>query len=139
MGRKAMLYFAAVVTILLVTFAFVYFASGEENAGNIEFLQNYGWKVDKNAIETEEFTIPEEFDRVYESYNELQKKAGLDLEPYKGKKAKRYTYTVKNYPRDTGGEVRANVVTVDGKCVAGDIMTVSLDGFMHSLLFEDAR
>ena len=102
-------------------------------------MQNYGWKVDKNAIETEEFTIPEEFDRVYESYNELQKKAGLDLEPYKGKKAKRYTYTVKNYPRDTGEEVRANVVTVDGKCVAGDIMTVSLDGFMHSLLFEDAR
>lgn len=139
MGRKTMLYFAAVVTILLVTFAFVYFASGEGNAGNVEFLESYGWKVDKNAIETEEFTIPEEFDKVYENYNELQKKAGLDLEPYKGRKAKRYTYIVKNYPCEVGEEVRANVVTVDGKCVAGDIMTVSTGGFMHSLLYEDAK
>lgn len=134
-----MLYFTAVVTILLVTFAFVYFASGEENAGNVEFLESYGWQVEKKAAETEEFTIPEEFDRVYENYNELQRRAGLDLEPYKGRKAKRYTYIVKNYPREVGEEVRANVVTVDGKCVAGDIMTVSAGGFMHSLLRDDAK
>ena len=134
-----MLYFTAVVTILLVTFVFVYFASGEENAGNIEFLENYGWQVDKNAIETEEITIPENFDKVYERYNDLQKEAGLDLEPYKGKTAKRYTYIVKNYPHEVREEVRANVLTVEGKCIAGDIMTVGTAGFMHSLLYTDAK
>lgn len=138
MGRKAMLYFLSVVTILAVTFMFVYFASGAEDEGNVEFLKSYGWTVEKTAVETEEITIPVPFDKVYENYNVLQKKAGLDLASYMGMHGKRYTYIVKNYPAEVNGEVRANVICIDGKCVAGDIMTVSAEGFMHSLLFEDA-
>ena len=139
MGRKAMMYFAAVVIIIVTTLAFVLFASGEDDADNAEFLLSYGWKVKARAVETAEVIIPDPFDRVYENYNKLQLRAGLDLSGYKGMKGKRYTYIVENYPRDVGGEVRANVLRVDGKAVAGDIMTVNLDGFMHSLLFEDAE
>lgn len=134
-----MLYFLSVVTILMVTFAFVYFARGEDDAANAEFLESYGWSVDKTAVETEEVTIPNPLDRVYENYNELQKRAGLDLTPYMGRSGKRYTYIVKNYPCEVRDEVRANVLCIDGRCVAGDIMTVSADGFMHSLLYEDAK
>ena len=134
-----MLFFLAVVTIMTVTFVFVYFASGEENGGRVEFLESYGWRVDKKAVDEADVIIPKPFDRVYESYNEMQKRAGLDLTPYMGMRGKRYTYIVTNYPCDVGGEVRANVICINGECVAGDIMTVSARGFMHSLLFDDAK
>lgn len=138
MGRKAMLYFVSVMIILVVTFAFVFFASGEEDAGNKEFLESYGWEVDARAVDEAEVIIPKPFDMVYENYNKLQLRAGLDLRPYQGMKGRRYTYIVKNYPREAGEEVRANVICIDGERVAGDIMTVSSGGFMHSLNFDDA-
>lgn len=134
-----MLYFISVIIILVTTFAFVFFASGEEDAGNVEFLESYGWQVDKRAVDEAEVIIPKPFDRVYENYNKLQLKAGLDLTPYQGMRGRRYTYIVKNYPREVGEEVRANVICIDGERVAGDIMTVSANGFMHSLNFEDAK
>ena len=133
-----MLYFISVMIILVTTFAFVFFASGEEDAGNREFLESYGWEVDARSVDEAEVTIPKPFDRVYESYNRLQLRAGLDLTPYMGMSGRRYTYVVKNYPKDVGEEVRANVICINGSCVAGDIMTVSANGFMHSLNFEDA-
>ena len=139
MGRKGMMYFAAVAVIIVTTLVFVLFASGEEDARNAEFLKSYGWETDARAVEREEITIPKPFDKVYENYNEIQLRAGLDLSPYMGMKGVRYTYTVKNHPRCADGEeVRANVICVEGKPVAGDIMTVSIDGFMHSLKFSDA-
>ena len=59
----------------------------------------------------------------------------MDLTPYKGEKAIRYTYEVLNYPIKTDEMVRANVICVNEKPVAGDIMTVSIHGFMHSLKY----
>ena len=134
-----MLYFISVLIILTVTLAFVFFASGEEDTGNVEFFESYGWEVDKRCVDEAEVIIPKPFDRVYENYNKLQLRAGLDLTPYQGMRGHRYTYIVKNYPSDTSDEVRANVICINGERVAGDIMTVRADGFMHSLLYEDAR
>ena len=132
-----MMYFAAVVTIMATTLVFVLFASGAEEQR--EFLRGYGWEVTIKAVEKADVIIPKPFDRVYENYNELQLKAGLDLRPYMGMRGVRYTYIVENYPRDVGEDVRANVICIDGKPVTGDIMTVSLQGFMHSLNFSDAE
>ena len=132
------MYLISVMIILTVTLAFVFFASGAEDEGNIEFLKSYGWEVDGRCVDEAEVIIPKPFDAVYESYNKLQKRAGLDLEPYMGKRGRRYTYIVTNYPREVGEEVRANVLCIDGERVAGDIMTVSANGFMHSLNFSDA-
>lgn len=129
------MYFAAIVIIIFTTLAFILFASGADNNANIEFLKSYGWEVDTKPIDEAEVIIPNPFDLVYENYNKLQLEAGLDLEPYKGMHGKRYTYTVTNYPEDVGEEVRANVICIDGEAVAGDIMTVSLRGFMHSLKY----
>ena len=139
MGRKAMLFFLSVVTIMAITFVFVYFASGEEDGTRIEFLKSYGWEVDKKAVDEADVIIPKPFDRVYESYNDMQKRAGLDLTPYMGMRGRRYTYIVTNYPYNVNDEIRANIICINGKCVAGDIMTVSAYGFMHSLNFSDAK
>ena len=134
-----MMYFAAVAVIIVTTFVFVMFASGETDVKNVEFLKSYGWKTDARPIEREDVIIPDPFDRVYENYNKMQLSAGLDLTPYKGLSGVRYTYIVTNYPLDVGETVRANVICIDGEPVAGDIMTVSINGFMHSLNFSDAE
>lgn len=134
-----MLYFVSVLIIIATTIVFALFASGAEEEKNVEFLRSYGWIVSAKPIERENIIIPDPFDLVYENYNKLQLRAGLDLRPYKGMSGTRYTYRVENYPADAGEEVRANVVCIEGEPVGGDIMTVSLRGFMHSLKFEDAE
>ena len=130
--KKMLSYCVCVITIIVITvLSLILFK--DNSSANIDFLKSYGWKVQKEEIESEEITIPRVFDEVYNNYNLLQKQAGLDLEKYKGKKAVRYTYLVLNYPREVNEDVRANVICVKGVPVAGDIMTVSLEGFMHSL------
>ena len=138
MGRKAMMYFISVVIIIVTTLMFVLFASGETDTNNIVFLKGYGWEVRTKSVEKEDIIIPKPVDRVYENYNDIQLKAGLDLRPYMGMKGVRYTYIVENYPKDVGEEVRANVICINNEPVGGDIMTVSIRGFIHSLNFDDS-
>lgn len=133
-----MMYFISVVIIIVTTLMFVLFASGETDTNNIVFLKGYGWEVRTKAVEKEDIIIPKPFDRVYENYNDIQLKAGLDLRPYMGMKGVRYTYIVENYPKDVGEEVRANVFCINNEPVGGDIMTVSIRGFIHSLNFDDS-
>lgn len=133
-----MMYFISVVIIIVTTLMFVLFASGETDTNNIVFLKGYGWEVKTKSVEKEDIIIPKPFDRVYENYNDIQLKAGLDLRPYMGMKGVRYTYIVENYPKDVGEEVRANVICINNEPVGGDIMTVSIRGFIHSLNFDDS-
>ena len=133
-----MMYFISVVIIIVTTLMFVLFASGETDKNNIVFLKGYGWEVRTKSVEKEDIIIPKPFDRVYENYNDIQLKAGLDLRPYMGMKGVRYTYIVENYPKDVGEEVRANVICINNEPVGGDIMTVSIRGFIHSLNFDDS-
>ena len=133
-----MMYFISVVIIIVTTLMFVLFASGETDTNNIVFLKGYGWEVRTKSVEKEDIIIPKPFDRVYENYNDIQLKAGLDLRPYMGMKGVRYTYIVENYPKDVGEEVRANVICINNEPVGGDIMTVSIRGFIHSLNFRDS-
>ena len=133
-----MMYFISVVIIIVTTLMFVLFASGETDTNNIVFLKGYGWEVRTKSVEKEDIIIPKPFDRVYENYNDIQLKAGLDLRPYMGIKGVRYTYIVENYPKDVGEEVRANVICINNEPVGGDIMTVSIRGFIHSLNFDDS-
>lgn len=133
-----MMYYISVVIIIVTTLMFVLFASGETDTNNIVFLKGYGWEVRTKSVEKEDIIIPKPFDRVYENYNDIQLKAGLDLRPYMGMKGVRYTYIVENYPKDVGEEVRANVICINNEPVGGDIMTVSIRGFIHSLNFDDS-
>ena len=135
MGRRKMLYIIAATMILLITAAFIAFGDESIDVKNAEFLAEYGWEISEKSIETANVNIPEPFDLVYENYNKMQLEAGLDLKPYMGRKAVRYTYEVLNFPYDEPKNVRANVLCVDDEPVAGDIMTVAADGFMAGLDF----
>lgn len=100
------------------------------NEKRVAFLESYGWKVSENPVEVVEVTIPQTFNAVYSSYNNIQRKQGLDLTQYKGQRVKRWTYRVTNYPGVTD-EVRADLLICNDRVIAGDVCTVALNGFMH--------
>ena len=81
-------------------------ASVSDNAQRVAYLAGWGWEVEPSAVETLDLTFPETLDEAYLSYNELQMENGMDLTPYCGQQAKRYTYRVSNYP-DYEGTVLA--------------------------------
>ena len=135
MVRNKMLYIITAAMILIMAAVFIAFGERSVNAINAEFLKGYGWEVKKKPIEIADVNIPEPFDLVYENYNKMQLAAGLDLRPYMGRNAVRYTYEVLNFPYDEPKNVRANVLCVDNEPVAGDVMTVAADGFMVGLDF----
>ncbi len=100
------------------------------NEDRVKFLEQFGWEVDPTATEEAEVVIPEEFDKVFTGYNEIQKKQGFDLSKYRRKKVMRYTYTVKNY-KDYPGVVYANVIIKGHRVIGGDICSAEADGFIH--------
>ena len=102
------------------------------NEDRIEFLSQFGWTVEASPIEEVAVTIPNEFDKVYVGYNELQKQQGLDLMKYKNKDVKRYTYKVMNYP-EYEGVVYANMLVYRGRVIGGDVCSADVNGFVVSL------
>ena len=132
---KKMLYYVITVAVIIIIGAVCLVFASDEDEKNIDFLESYGWRVEESYIEKEALKIPDIFDEVYNNYNVLQKLSGLDLSDFKGREAVRYTYIVKNFPQKTDETVRANVLCVDTNPVAGDIMTVKIDGFMYSLSY----
>lgn len=105
----------------------------------ISFLSQFGWEVAEDPVEVSEVIIPAEFDGAYEKYNVMQKEHGLDLSKYGGRRAKRWTYEVKNYPGYEGrkGLVQANIFVYDGRVIGADICSLETDGFIRSLIKEN--
>ena len=106
-------------------------ASNEEE--RIAFLSQYGWKINEDPVEVTEVIIPSEFNDTYTSYNEIQKKQEMDLEPYKGQRVKKWVYEVKNYPgyAEDSGYIRATLLIYDGIVIGGDVSSLEVDGFMQ--------
>lgn len=113
-----------------------YSISAKDNNERINFLNQFDLKVSPEPIEETEINIPSQFNKVYEKYNAIQKGNGLDLEKYKGKTCTKYTYKILNYNGEKG-EVRANLLILDGRVIGGDICSLDLDGFMHGFMKND--
>ena len=99
------------------------------NEDRVAFLEQFGWKVDEQPIEEVTMKIPSEFDKVMNTYNELQKRGGLDLSKYKGREVTRYSYNVTNYP-NYEGKVTANVIVYKNRVVGGDVSSSDVAGFI---------
>ena len=94
------------------------------------FLAQFGWDTKEGCVEEVEIRIPEDFDKVMNAYNEVQRSQGLDLSKYKGKTVNRYTYYIENYP-DYDGTVLANIVVYKNRVIGGDICSSDAAGFIH--------
>ena len=106
------------------------YAKIRSNEDRIEFLRQFGWEVSAEAVESEQVTIPADFDKIFAGYNEIQKRQGLDLTKYKGKTMMRYTYDVTNY-QGYEGKVQVNMLVYRGKVVGGDVCSADVNGFIH--------
>lgn len=146
---------ALVIAIIAVVIAIAVLMSGEKepaandsavnykasnSAERKAFLSQFGWKISDDPVEISEVIIPEDFDAGYSEYAEINKAQGLDLEPYKGMRAKRWTYDVLNYPglENLKGTVQANLLIYDGRVIGGDICSLEQGGFLHGFEFPQA-
>ncbi|MBP1538528.1 MAG: DUF4830 domain-containing protein [Ruminococcus sp.] len=103
-----------------------------------QFLKQMGWEVSGEFDECRQVLIPEQFNEVYEGYNELQKQQGFDLSAYKGKSCDVYTYKVRNYKgHEDKDDVRCNLMICDDVLIGGDVSSTELDGFMQGLKKND--
>ncbi|MCL2036395.1 MAG: DUF4830 domain-containing protein [Oscillospiraceae bacterium] len=96
-----------------------------------EYLAGFGWEVSTAPISVRTVQIPQEFSPAYEEYNTLQKSQGFDLSPHRTKSVIIYTFRVLNHP--SPDDVFANVMTLDGVVIAGDVVSYALDGFLTGL------
>ena len=96
------------------------------------FLSSLGYEVSESEVDSVKIRIPSEFDKIYASYNEMQKAQGFDLSKYKNREVERYTYTISNY-EGYEGTVYANLLIVRGKGVGGDVCSADSQGVFHGL------
>lgn len=111
-GKALRLAIAAVLISVLTIFALLRGCGGSDSvSATCDEIGEYSLKAETEEqrqsilsafgientelCESDEITIPEEFNSLTEEYNEIQKQTGLDLRPYKGQKAQRLTYRVK--------------------------------------------
>ncbi len=107
------------------------------SSGILAFISSLGWEVSEEPDEVREVVIPAEFDEVYRNYNSIQIKQGYDLTDYAGERAKRWTYTILNYPGYEDEEfIKINILICDDKIIGGVVCSVRLDGFMHGFSKE---
>lgn len=104
----------------------------KSNQDRVDYLATYGWEVVQEPLATQELIIPEEMDESYDEYLALQGEQGFDLAKYAGKRVKRYTYEITNYPTGEVG-VQVNLLIYKNTVIGGEVLSPQLDGFLHGL------
>ena len=136
-GITALCCCAVVAAALLVTLGGRAVAASAEvkhirtNDDRLAYLGGLGWQVSPQPIATEELLIPEQFDDSYQGYLQLQSDQGFDLNQYRGKRVKRYTYQLTNYPAQAE-PVQIALLVYKNKVVGGQIQSSS-GSFLHGL------
>lgn len=103
----------------------------------VAYIQSYGWQIKEEPLAVEELLVPEEFGAEYADYLSLQEDQGFDLTRCKGKKVKRYTYEITNYPTGETG-VQVSILIYKNTVVGADVLSPALDGFIHGLNMPQA-
>lgn len=103
----------------------------KSNEDRVAFIEGFGIKVKSDPIREETFIMPENFDRIIEGYNQIQKMQGLDLGRYSRKRVTHYAYEVTNYMSD--GAVYVNLLVYKSRIIAADISSTHDGGFVSAL------
>ena len=101
------------------------------NDDRLAYLGGLGWQVSLQPIATEELLVPEQFDDSYTDYLKLQKDQGFDLTRYCGKRIKRYTYQLTNYPGQDE-PMQIALLIYKNRVIGGQIQSAS-GSLLHGL------
>ncbi len=103
------------------------------NEDRIAYLAEFGWAVLDEPVSTEELQFPDVFsDGAYADFLSLQGEQGFDPTKYAGKRVKRYSYRITNYPTGEEGVV-ADLYIYKNTVIGGEVLNPQLDGFLHGL------
>ncbi len=102
------------------------------NEDKVNFLKEFGWKINEYSLEVSDISIPEIFNDTYENYNEIQKNQGFDLSKHKGETCKKFVYEVLNYPGKSKG-IKATLIISNNRVIAADISSSEVNGFIEGL------
>ena len=142
-GFTALCCCAAVAAALLLTLGGRAVTASAEvknirtNDDRLAYLGGLGWQVSPQPIATEELLIPKEFDDSYAGYLKLQEDQGFDLTQYRGKRVKRYTYQLTNYPTQDE-PVQIALLIYKNRVVGGQIQSAS-GSFLHGLALPSSE
>lgn len=107
------------------------------NEDRMNYLEEFGWSVIEEPVQTEELQFPESFeDEIYAEFLMLQTDQGFDPVKYAGKRVKRYTYQITNYPTGEEG-IMADLYVYKNTIIGGEVLSPKLDGFLHGLAMPD--
>ncbi len=109
------------------------FSGIKTNEDRLEFISKFVSGVSGEPSSTATFSVPEDFDRIMLSYNEIQKSQGLDITKYKNKKVTRYTYEIEKWG-DEGVPVFINLIVYRNKIIACDVTSQDPSGFVKPLV-----
>ncbi len=102
------------------------------NEDRVAYLAEFGWAVQEKPVSTEELQVPDTFDGAYDDFVALQCEQGFDPTRYAGKRVKRYSYLITNYPTGEEG-VMADLYICKNTVIGGEVLNPKLDGFLHGL------
>ncbi len=106
--------------------------SVKTEAQRVDYLAQWGWQVAESPT-VEELVIPTTLDQSYSQYIALQTSQGFpSLEELSGQRVKRYSYQVTNYPGQAE-KVQVNLLVHGTEVVAGEVLSLAVDGFLHGL------
>lgn len=115
----AVLLFAAVIFLRTRSDSDYEAAHLAPDAAAVEsFVTSNGWIV-LNSNEPQQIRIPMEFGEIFSRYNELQLVQEMDLIPFKGATAEKYTFTVVRFADDE--QLCAEVLVADSKIIAAAV------------------
>ncbi len=102
-----------------------------DNEDRVGCLEELGWQVSPEPTSVEDLLVPTEFDDSYADYLALQAGQGFDLTQYRGKRIRRYTYDILNYPDGTEG-VQVSLLVYKHTVIGGEVLSPG-QGFLHGL------
>ena len=106
----------------------------KSNEDRIAYLSQWGWQVADEPLSVQELLIPKEMDSSYLGYLTMQQAQGFDLSKYAGKRVKRYTYQVTNYP-GLRENIWACLLIYQKEVIGGEVYCSQGDGFQQGLTY----
>lgn len=92
-----------------------------DTAEMADYLQQLGWQVEPDPIETLDLQLPQSLGDTWGDYAAMQTEQGLPFADFAGQPIRRYTFRITNYPGMDGG-VQANLYLCGDTLIGGDVV-----------------
>ena len=126
----ATLIFALIMlSVIILTFSI----DKNTNAKITNYVESIGWIIENDPVKISHYKIPDEFDSVFNAYNEIQQKAGFDLSNFKGKTVASYSYKIINHELSSEHTIYATILIYKGEIIGGEISSGGSLGFIYEI------